>query len=157
MISEDLQRTNATLRDRIEQVVEMHPELRNVIEAIALNQDLHVEAGAPFLERTSEKLKERARVIIQCRPELAHYFDGLVPTKPRRDSTSREAVLSAALAANVDLRVRAERLIAAYVAPGSDRAAIISDLIVLFDGPAHREARTLSAEAIGAGLWERRS
>jgi hypothetical protein len=51
-MSEDLRRTNASLHDRIEQVLQIHPELRDWIEAIALSQDLHVEAGAPFLERT---------------------------------------------------------------------------------------------------------
>ena len=58
MTSEDLRRNNASLHDRIEQVLEMHPELREVTEAIALRQDLHVEVGAPFLERTQVKLQE---------------------------------------------------------------------------------------------------
>jgi hypothetical protein len=48
--------------------------------------------------------------------------------------TPRETKLAAALDANVALRVQAERLIAAYVAPESDRAAIINELIALFDG-----------------------
>ena len=47
------------------------------------------------------------------------------------------------------LRVQAERLIAAYVAPGSDRGSIINELIALFDGPAQREAERLAAEALG--------
>jgi hypothetical protein len=47
MTSEDLQRKNASLRDRIEEVLEMHPELRDVTEAIALRQDLHVQVGTP--------------------------------------------------------------------------------------------------------------
>ena len=46
------------------------------------------------------------------------------------------------------LRVQAERLIAAYVAPESDRGAIINELIALFDGPAQREAERLAAEAL---------
>jgi hypothetical protein len=50
---------------------------------------------------------------------------------------------------NAALRVQAERLIAAYVAPGSDRGAIINELIALFDGPAQREAERLAAEALG--------
>jgi hypothetical protein len=37
--------------------------------------------------------------------------------------TPRETALTAALDANVALRVQAERLIAAYVAPESNRAA----------------------------------
>jgi hypothetical protein len=78
MRPEDLRRQNASLHDRIEQVLEMHPELRDVDETIALNQDLHVEVGAPFLERTRDKLRERVEAIIWDRPELEHYFDSLV-------------------------------------------------------------------------------
>jgi hypothetical protein len=47
------------------------------------------------------------------------------------------------------LRVQAERLIAAYVAPESDRGAIINELIALFDGPAQCEAERLATEALG--------
>jgi hypothetical protein len=63
--------------------------------------------------------------------------------------TPRETKLAAALDANVALRVQAERLIAAYVAPESGRAAIINELIALFDGPQQREAQRLSREALG--------
>jgi hypothetical protein len=70
MTSDDLRRKNAHLRDRIEQVLEKHPELRDVNEEIALRQDLHVEVGTPFLERTQGKLQERAGAIIARRPEL---------------------------------------------------------------------------------------
>ena len=59
MTREELRRKNASLHDRIEQVLEMHPELRGVTEALALSQDLHVEVGASFLERTQSKLQER--------------------------------------------------------------------------------------------------
>ena len=88
MTSEDLRRKNASLHDRIEQVLEMHPELREVTEAIALSQDLHVEVGAPFLERTRDKLLERGKMIIERRPELEYYFDDLIPRKVR--TTPRE-------------------------------------------------------------------
>jgi hypothetical protein len=60
----------------------------------------------------------------------------------------RTARLEAALRANAALRVQAERLIAAYVAPESDRGAIINELIALFDGPAQREAQKLATEAL---------
>jgi hypothetical protein len=60
----------------------------------------------------------------------------------------REKQLEAPLRANTALRVQAERLIAAYVAPESDRAAIIDQLITLFDGRAQREARGLASEAM---------
>ena len=149
MISEDLRRKNANLHDRIQQVLEMHPELRDGAEAIALEQDLHVEVGAPFLERTYDKLKERARSIIERRPELEYYFD-LRPNEGAADMTRRESQLEAALRASAALRVQAEQLIAAYVAPESDRPAIINELIALFDGPEQREAERLAAEALGS-------
>jgi hypothetical protein len=54
----------------------------------------------------------------------------------------RIAKLEAALRVNAALLVHAQRLIAAYTtAPESDRAAIISELIRLLDGPAQREAK----------------
>jgi hypothetical protein len=52
----------------------------------------------------------------------------------------RIAQLEAALRVNAALLVHAQRLIAAYTAPESDKAAIISELISLLDGPAQREA-----------------
>jgi hypothetical protein len=84
-MSEDLRRTNASLHDRIEEVLQIHPELRDGIEAIALSQDLHVEVGAPFLERTRDKLQERARAIIGRRPELEHYFDECASSEAFRE------------------------------------------------------------------------
>ena len=50
MTQEDLRRNNTSLHERIEQVLEMHPELRDGTEAIALSQDLHVEVGADSLK-----------------------------------------------------------------------------------------------------------
>jgi hypothetical protein len=64
--------------------------------------------------------------------------------------TEREACSKPAFVANAAIRVQAERLIAAYVAPDSDREAIINDLITLFDGPQQREAERLTAVALGA-------
>jgi len=61
----------------------------------------------------------------------------------------RTAKLEAALRVNAELRVQAERMIAAYVAPESDKGTIINELIALFDGPAQREAQTLAEEALG--------
>jgi hypothetical protein len=149
MTSEDLRRKNAALHDRIEQVLEMHPELRDGTEAIALSQDLHVEVGAPFLERTRDKLEERARAIIKRRPELEYYFGDLIPAKAFWEITPRETQLRTALAANVALRVQAERLIAAYIEPNSVRPAVINELITLLDGPQQREAQKLAAEVLG--------
>jgi hypothetical protein len=63
--------------------------------------------------------------------------------------TGHIAKLEAALRVNAALRVQAERLIAAYIAPESDRVAIIAELVRLFDGPAQREAERLTREAFG--------
>jgi hypothetical protein len=156
MTSEDLRRHNASLHDRIEQVLEIHPELRDLTETTALNQDLHVEVGAPFLERTRDKLLERMQAITKDRPELEHYFEDLTPTSFHEMTTSRESQLEAALSANAALRVQAEQLIAAYVSPESDRSTIIDELIALFDGPAQREAQMLAAQALGEG-WQEHS
>jgi hypothetical protein len=81
MTSEDLRRHNASLHDRIERVLEVHPDLRDEAESVALNQDLHVEVGAPFLERTRDKLIERMLAITKDRPELEHYFKGFAPAR----------------------------------------------------------------------------
>jgi hypothetical protein len=75
MTRNDLRRKNARLRDQIAHVVEKDPELREVTEAVALRQDLHVEVGTPFLERTHGKLQERARAIIKRNPGLEPNFD----------------------------------------------------------------------------------
>jgi hypothetical protein len=69
--------------------------------------------------------------------------------------TAHETQLEAALRVNAGLRVQAERLIAAYVAPESDRAAIINELIALFDRPAQREAQRLSVDALGRAPTKR--
>jgi hypothetical protein len=61
----------------------------------------------------------------------------------------RIAKLEAALRVNASLLVHAQRLISAYIAPESDRAAIISELIRLLDGPAQREAKRLAKVALG--------
>jgi hypothetical protein len=150
MTSDDLRRKNASLHDRIKQVLEMHPELCDGTEAIALSQDLHVEVGAPFLERTRDKLQERASSITEQRPELQHCFDDLLaPSEGVLGDDPRETKrLTAALAANVALRVEAERLIAAYIEPNSDRLAVIKELIILFNGPRQREAQRLAAGAL---------
>jgi hypothetical protein len=60
--------------------------------------------------------------------------------------------LEAALRLNVALRVRAEQLIAAYIAPGSDRAVIIGELVNLFDGPGQLEAKRLAEAALNKSL-----
>jgi hypothetical protein len=108
-----------------------------------------VQVGTSFLKRTQEKLFEGARALIERRPELAYYFDDLISPKMLSGGDSHETKLTAALEAHVALRVEAERLIAAYVAPESDRPTIVNELITLFDGPQQRDAQKLAAEALG--------
>jgi hypothetical protein len=73
--SETLRQENGCLRDKINEFLEKHPELRDAADEIALTQGLHVEVGTPFLERVRGKLQERARAIIERRPDLEHLFD----------------------------------------------------------------------------------
>jgi hypothetical protein len=72
---EEMRNTNARLRDKINSILEQHPELRDATEDLGLQQDLHVEVGTPFLERINGKLQERARAIIERRPDLERLFD----------------------------------------------------------------------------------
>jgi hypothetical protein len=72
---ETLRRENGRLRDKINEILENHPELRDATDEIALTQGLHVEVGTPFLERVQTKLQERARAMIERRPDLEHLFD----------------------------------------------------------------------------------
>jgi hypothetical protein len=62
--------------------------------------------------------------------------------------TDRTAKLEAALRVNAALLVQAERLIGAYIAPESDKTAIINELIRLLDGPALSEAKRLAEMAL---------
>jgi hypothetical protein len=64
MTRDELRRKNARLRDKIDQVLEKHPELRDMTEEIELRQGFHVQVGTAFLERVQGKLQERARAII---------------------------------------------------------------------------------------------
>jgi hypothetical protein len=69
----------------------------------------------------------------------------------------RPTKLEAALRVNAALRVQAERLIAAYIAPKSDRPTIINELITLFDGPAQREAERLAVRRWRRGSSQEQS
>jgi hypothetical protein len=60
----------------------------------------------------------------------------------------RIAKLEAALRVNAALLFHAQRLISAYIAAESDKAAIISELIRLLDGPAQRESMRLADVAL---------
>ena len=71
----ELRRKNARLREKIDQILENHPELRDATDQLALRQGLDVLVAVPFLERIQRKLQERARAIIERRPDLEHFFD----------------------------------------------------------------------------------
>ena len=75
MIKDEVRHKNARLREKINSVLEQHPELRDATDEIALKQGTQVQAGTPFLERIQANLQDRARVIIQRRPDLEHLFD----------------------------------------------------------------------------------
>ena len=66
---------NAFLQDKIKEISDRHPELRDLSDEIALEQSTHVEVGTPFLERVNGKLQERARAIIERRPDLERFFE----------------------------------------------------------------------------------
>jgi len=73
----------------------------------------------------------------------------------RRRLHFRQKISDIEIAADIKISssaLQAEQLIAAYIAPDSDRPVIINELIVLFDGPEQREAKRLAPEALGAVL-----
>jgi hypothetical protein len=72
---DELRNKNADLRNRIKEVLENHPELRDVTDEMALKQGMRVQVGASFLERVEADLQERARAIIERRPDLERFFD----------------------------------------------------------------------------------
>jgi hypothetical protein len=73
MAKDELRNRNARLREKINSVLERHPELRDVTDELALQQGLHAEVGTPFLERINGRLQERARAIIERRPDLERF------------------------------------------------------------------------------------
>lgn len=74
MTDDDLRQKNARLRDKIREISDRHPELRDLSDEVGLEQSKHVEVGTPFLERVNGKLQERARAIIERRPDLERFF-----------------------------------------------------------------------------------
>jgi hypothetical protein len=75
MKHDELRQKNAFLREKIKEISERHPELRDLSDEVALEQSSHVEVGTPFLERVNGKLQERARAIIERRPDLERFFE----------------------------------------------------------------------------------
>ena len=75
MRHDELRQKNVFLREKIKQISDRHPELRDLSDEIVLEQSSHVEVGTPFLERVNGKLQERARAIIERRPDLERFFE----------------------------------------------------------------------------------
>ena len=75
VIKSELRLKNASLRKKINSVLEQHPELRDVTDEIALKQGARVRVETSFLERIQANLQERARAIIERRSDLEHVFD----------------------------------------------------------------------------------
>ena len=69
-MTQDLQGKNADLRGKIEQLVESHPELEPIVNAVALKQPSNASP-----EQVQANLQERARAIIEAKPELEGSFE----------------------------------------------------------------------------------
>jgi hypothetical protein len=74
MTKEEMRHKNARLREKINLILEQHPELRDATDVIAMKQGSQVKVGTPFLDRVQANLQERARAIIERRPDLEHLF-----------------------------------------------------------------------------------
>jgi hypothetical protein len=75
LTNKEMRNKNADLRNRIDEVLVKHPELRDVVDEVALEQGMWVQVGTPFLDRIQANLLERARAIIERRPDLEHLFN----------------------------------------------------------------------------------
>src|SRR5271170_4089456 len=91
MRDDELRQKNAFMREKIKQISDRHPELRDLSDEIALEQSTHVEVGTPFLERVNGKLQERARAIIERRPDLERFFEASRPGPPVQPSRAHFA------------------------------------------------------------------
>jgi hypothetical protein len=69
-MTEDLNDKNARLREKINQLVESHPELEQAVRDIAAQEPANATP-----EQAQANLQERARAIIELHPELEHSFD----------------------------------------------------------------------------------
>jgi hypothetical protein len=70
MRESDLQYRNARLSRKIDGALKNRPELKQVVNGIALKQPANAS-----LEQVQANLQERARAIIEAKPELDGYFD----------------------------------------------------------------------------------
>lgn len=70
MAEDDLRYRNARLRRKIDGALQSRPELKRVVNSIALRQPLDAS-----LQQVEANLQERARAMIEAKPELDGYFD----------------------------------------------------------------------------------
>jgi hypothetical protein len=75
LTNDEMRNKNADLQNRINEVLVKHPELRDVVDEVALKQGMWVQVGTPFLDRIQANLLERTRAIIERRPDLEHLFN----------------------------------------------------------------------------------
>jgi hypothetical protein len=75
MTDDELRNKNTDPGNKIHEVLQSYPELRDLADEIALKEGMWVQVGTSFLERVHSNLQERARAIIEHRPDLEHLFD----------------------------------------------------------------------------------
>ena len=69
-MTENLNQKNERLREKINQLVESHPELEQAVRDIASREPANATPG-----QAEANLQERARAIIELRPDLEHSFE----------------------------------------------------------------------------------
>jgi hypothetical protein len=52
MMDDELRRKDAFLREKIKEILDRHPELRDLSDEIVLEQGTHVEVGTAFMARS---------------------------------------------------------------------------------------------------------
>jgi hypothetical protein len=69
-MTDNLQYRNERLRRKIDGALKNRPELKAVVNDVALQQ-----STSASIEQVQANLQERARAIIEAKPELDGYFD----------------------------------------------------------------------------------
>jgi len=75
MTDDELRERNARLRDKINEILETHPELRDATDQVAPPEVRGLTVGSASLERTQTCLQEQARAIVERRPDLERFFE----------------------------------------------------------------------------------
>jgi hypothetical protein len=80
MTKDELRRKNDRLRDKIDQILEQHPELRDVTEVNCVQAGLACASRHSIPRTSTGQAARAARAIMDRRLELEHYFDERSPT-----------------------------------------------------------------------------